>query len=404
MNDGKGPEELVADAVWWIGWKPLVVGGVGATAGIVAGYFRGGMGPMAVAVSVFFVALGLVKPSLLKTGFVASVVAAVAFFVVGAERITDAFETVGLAGLAETVSVLLLEIATFAGAEFEPTRQPTEIVGSAVAGVAFWSLAGAAVGAVVWLVGVYTVNRRHDGIRERLVENAREAGETVLGDDGSLHTLTHGEGSVFLVNPAERYYVANVLVGESSVTLQYGSTVEMASQEVEISDSKKELYYDQISSVDYGGDRLKIRSADGGTVKVVTSEKPVELLGEIDDRLQKYKKRSTSEVEGVDAGDDVSKGGSDSGVEPEPEPEPEPSAETEVTGEEDSVKTGGETEDLGDSIADEVEDTLEAFGNAIEEGEGEDPIREAGIFESSDEKDEVTEGQENDDSDSEEET
>lgn len=381
-------DDVAADSLWWIGWRPLVVGGAGAAAGVVVGYFRGGLGLLALAASVFFVALGLIKPSLLKTGFVAYVVAAVAFFVVGAERITSALESVGLGtDLVETVSVFLLEIAKFAGAEFESARQPTEILGSGVAGVAFWSLAGAAVGSVVWLVGVYAVNRRHVGVRESLVENARVAGETVLGDEGSLHTLTHGEGSVFLVTPAERYYVANFLVGGSSVSLHYGSTVEMASQEVEINDSTKELYYDQISSVDYGGDRLKIRSADGGTVRVVTSEKPVELLEEIDDRLQKYKKRfsSDSEVEG----DGVPTEGSDSEV--------EPSAETELTGEEESGEAYDETEDVGGSIADEVEDTLEAFGNAMEEGEEEDSIREADSFESAEEEDEIAEREENDD-------
>jgi len=315
MNDGN-TEEIAADALWWIGWKPHVVCGVGAAAGVLAGYFRGGMGPMAVAASVLFIALGLVKPSLLKTGFVASLAAAVSFFVVGTERVTNALETVGLESLAETVSVFLVEIATSADAEFEPTSQPTEVVGSAVAGVAFWSLVGAAAGVVFWLLGVYTVNRRHDSVRETLVENAREAGATLLGDDGSLRTLTHGEGSVFLVTPAERYSVTNVLVGESSVSLHYGSVVDMAAQEVEMSDSMKELYYDQISSVDYGGDRLRIRSADGGTVRVITSEKPVELLEEIESRLQKYKKkkkreqnssesRGTEEAEQLPTGDEV---------------------------------------------------------------------------------------------------
>lgn len=304
-------EEVAADALWWVGWRPFVTAGFGAATGVVVGYFRGWIGLVTAATAVFLVALGVAKPLLLKAGFAVSAAGFVAFFVAGAERTKEAFESIGVeTELAETVSVFLLEVAAFAGVE--PPGEPTEVVGSVVAGLAIWSLAGASVGVVVWLLGAHTVNARHGGVLERLVGGVREEGEIVLGDDGSLHTLTHGKGSSPLVESAERYHVANVLVGESSLCLHYGSTVEMASQEVEMGGSTREVYYDQIVSVGYEGSRVRIGRTDGETIGIVASEKPVELMEAIEGSLQEYKARARSATE-EGAGTTESSGVADEG-------------------------------------------------------------------------------------------
>lgn len=354
MNDGVFG--AATDPLWWIGWSPVATASAGAAAGVVAGYLLGWLAAGTATFGVVVVALGVVVPLVRRTCLVAAVGSVIVFFVVGAEAVKDALEGLGVGtGLAEAVSVRVLELASFVGVGLGggSGRTATEVVGGAIAWLSVSSLAGAAAGGGVWLVGVYVVNSRHAGIRERLVEVASEEGERVLGDDGSFHTLTHGEGYLPLVDPAERYQVANLLVGESSVCLHYGSEVDMASQEAEISDSTKEIYYDQISSVDYGGERLRIGSADGGTVKVVTSEKPVELIEEVDERVQEYKTRYAAENEASEdtASDADSEYGdgteaeSDSGAGLEPGTE----VETEGFG---SEKGGEEREDaIGEGAA-----------------------------------------------------
>lgn len=334
MNDGVF--EAATDPLWWIGWSPVATASVGAAAGVVAGYLLGWLAGGTAAFGVVVVALGVVVPLVRRTCLLAAVGSVVVFFVVGAEAVENTLEGLGVGtGLAEAVSVRVLELASFVGVGLgESGSTATEVVGGAIAWLSVSSLAGAAAGGGVWLVGVYVVNSRHARVRERLVEGASEEGERILGDDGSFHTLTHGEGYLPLVDPAERYQVANLLVGESSVCLHYGSEVDMESQEAEISDSTKEIYYDQISSVDYGGERLRIGSADGGTVKVVTSEKPVELIEEVDERVQEYKTRYAAESEASEEG--ASATGSEYGVGTEAESDSEaglePGAEVETEG------------------------------------------------------------------------
>jgi len=356
--------EVATDPLWWIGWSPVATASAAAAAGVVAGYLLGWLAAGTAAFGVFVVALGVVLPLFRRACLVAAVGSVVVFFAVGAETVEDALEGLGVGtGWTETISVRVLEIASSVGVGFggESGSTATEVVGGAIAWLSVSSLAGAAVGGAVWFAGVYVVNSRHAGVREGLVDRARKEGETVLGDDGSFHTVTHGEGSLPLVNPSKRYYVANFLVGESSVCLHYGSEVDMASQEVKMSDNTKELYYDQISSVDYGGERLRIRSADGGTVSVVTSEKPVELMEEIDERIQEYKARHAESEAGGE-------GVSDRGSDPESGQRGETGSETGIEEVSEPERKEEVTDDIGADITEEVEEALDAFGNAVEGG------------------------------------
>lgn len=354
--------EAATDPLWWVGWRPVETVSVGAAAGLLAGYFRGALGLGVAALGLLVVGGGVFSPLVRKTCFVAAVGAFVTFLVFGAEAVVSTFESVGLGDnlqrAAEAVSVRVLDAAAFVG--FETGGTPTGVVGEAAAGLALWSLAGAAVGCVVWALCAYTVNRRHTRVREALVDRVREAGKDVLGEDGTLHTLTHGEGSVFLVESAKRYNVTNVLVGETSVCLHHGSTVDMAYREVRTSDSTKEIYYDQMVSVDHEEPRVRLGKADGEVVRIVTSEKPVELLEEIEERIREYKKkeRSAQEKEAKDERaslDGAGSKGSDDRAESEP----------------------------GNSIEEEVEEALDAFGEALGKNEDEDEDEDEGEGEGS---------------------
>ncbi len=290
------------DALWWAGWRPAKTAGVFAAVGIFVAGTVGWFGVGTLAFGVAVVALGAVLTSVRRAVFVAAVAAVGVFFVVGAEIVEETFESLGVGTVqpTEAFSEAVLEVAALAG--IEPAGEPTEVVGSAVAWLSLSSLAGAAVGGVVWFACIQYVNRTHDGVRDELVARVREAGKEVLrdeteGDEDSIHTLVHGEGGVPLVEPSEKYDVANLSVGESSASIHHGSVVRMRTREAEIGEGTEEVYYDQISSVGYDGRRLRIRTADGEAVNVVTSGKPTDAVDEIDERLREYKERERKQVE-----------------------------------------------------------------------------------------------------------
>jgi hypothetical protein len=297
MNDGVVGS--VTGAPWRVGWHPVPTASFFAVVGVLAGYFAGQFGAGTAVFGGVFVAVGVLVPSVRKTGVGAAVVAVVVFFGVGAEAVVETARRFGLdaRGPAEEISGLVLDISP---ADAGATVEATEVVGGAVAWLSVSSLGGAAVGVAVWLVCAAYVNKVHAGVREELLERVREAGEEVLG--GEVYTLTHPVGTVPVVGSARRYDVANLRVSASSVEIHHGSVIDMESRAVDVGEGTEEVYYDRISSVGYDGRRLRIRTADGEPVNVVTSEKPGELLKEVRENLRAYKDRHGRTVGADEAG------------------------------------------------------------------------------------------------------
>ncbi|MDZ7688444.1 MAG: hypothetical protein U5J64_06955 [Halobacteriales archaeon] len=309
--------DAVDDVLWGVGWRPVTTVSVFVAVGVLAGYLDGRFGVGTAVFGVVFAGVGVLLPSVRKTGLVASVAAVVVFFGVGTDAVVETARGFGFdaRGPAEEVSSLVLELTPASGVE---TTEPAAVVGGAVAWLSVSSLAGATVGGVVWLVCASYVNRKHAGVRDALVERVHDAGESSLG--GDVYTLTNPVGEVRFVAPARRYEVANLHVGTSSVKIHHGSVVDMVSRTVGMGDGTEEVYYDRISSVGYDGRRLRIRTADGEPVNVVTSEKPSRLLDEAQDRLRDYKTGNTEagrdlqETTNTDAtpdADDYTEGGGD---------------------------------------------------------------------------------------------
>jgi hypothetical protein len=337
----RNANEGVTDVLWWAGWRPLVVGSLGAVLGVLAGYSVGAVGPATTGVGVVLISLGAVSPWLRRTGFLSAVVAFVVFHVVGAGRAGSALGAVGVGeSQIRFIAEFILNIGSLVGVE--ASREPTAVVGGGVASLAVWSLAGAGLGGILWGAGVYVVNSGYGDVYHGFVDRVEEEGVALLGDDG-FHTFTHGEDTLSLVGSAKRYHATNLLVGGSSLSLHHGSTVDMVTREEKVSNSTKELYYDQVASVDYESPFLKIRMSDGQVVKIVTSGKPVEVIKEIEERLARYKASPGSEVE---TGGREPEGGDDEG-----------GFDREDVDEESAA--------LGADIVDEVDDALEAFDEAF---------------------------------------
>jgi hypothetical protein len=342
-------------ALWWVGWRPLVAGSLGGVVGVLAGYGNGSLGFPTAAFGVAVVAVGALQTWLRKIGFLGALAVFTVFYVAGVETVKNFLDSIGV-GTDWTgfVADFVLNIASLVGVE--PSGEPTAVVAGAVAGLALWSLAGAAGGVFPWLVGVYTVNNRYAGVYQDFTDRVKKEGKSLIGDRDSFYSFTHGEETLPLVRSAKRYHTTNVLVGDSSLSLHHGSTIDMVSGEEEMSNSTKELYYDQVASVDYEEPYLKVRMSDGQVVKIVTSQKPQELIEEIEKRLQRYKGSDRSAKNEVETDTRSSPSETDEKTEPQQGGERD--------GQEDVV--GGVSEE-GREIAEEVNEVLEEFDEAMGE-------------------------------------
>jgi len=361
-------------AVWWLGWRPFITSSLFATAGILIGFVTGSFGPYAAGVGIFLVLLGLLRSWIRKTGALLATSAFVVFYALGTETTLTLLESAGLGtDWVEPTALFVTTIGTLAGAE--ATTRPVEVVGGSVSGLALWSLAGGVVGGLVWAVSVYRINSGYAQLYEDFVERVEETGEEILGDDGYFRSVSHGVETIPLVKAAKGYYTTNLLIGESSISLHHGSKLDMVNREFEVSDGTKEIFYDQVASVDYDEPYLRVRTSDGEVVRIISSEKPSEVIERVQKRLQRYKSSEDRGERRVERGEDmVGAGGSEEHEEVTPV---EGGLGTTGGGEEETASEGDEEEvpepaevdddgpeDFGEEIVEEVDDILDDFGGS----------------------------------------
>jgi hypothetical protein len=348
------------DTLWWAGWRPLAVGSLGGVVGVLSGYANGAVGPATAAVGVVLISVSALSPLLRRTGFMGAVITSIIFYVVGPGRAQQALEESGVGSeWTEFVAEFILNVGSLVGVE--TAREPTAVVGGGVASLAVWSLGGAALGGVFWIAGVYVVNSGYSEVYHRFVDHVEEEGRSLLGEGDGFYTFSHGEETIPVVRSAKKYHATNLLVGDSSLSLHHDSTVDMVRREEDMSDSTKELYYDQVASVDYEAPYLKIRMSDGQVVRIVTSGKPVEVMEEIEEHLRRYKTSSETESsteEGTVRDEGYAKGSEDN----------EKSKENETGTGEDETNEEGE---IGEDIMEDVDEALNAFDEAMEDTDGE---------------------------------
>ena len=363
--------EKATAALWWTGWRPLVVASVGGVVGVLAGYAAGELGPATTVIGVVLISAGVFLSTLRRIGFLSAVVAFFVFYVIGPDRAERALEGSGVgADWTDVVAESVLNIGALVGVE--TTREPTTVVGGGVASLSLWSLAGAALGGVVWIAGVYVVNARYSDVYHRFVNDVKGEGSILLGDDG-FHTFVHGEETAPVARSAKKYHATNLLIGDSSLSLHHGSTVDMVRREEEISDSTKELYYDQVASVDYEEPFLKIRMSDGQVVKIVTSGKPVGVIEEIEDHLRRYK-TSDDRTEGERREFSEEETGDERDEEKNDEDHDRRTRETDTSSDDGERAGADETgaSEIDAGVMDEVDEALDAFDEAMRDEEGED--------------------------------
>lgn len=361
----------VRDFVWWLAWRRHGLLMVGVGAGLGAGFVLGELGAGTLVLGLVLLGMGAFSGLFFYFSNAVYLLLAAAFYMGTARSLLSIVLDPG----GETAFHLansMLRVAEAAG--FDVVAEgPTPVaeVGAVLEALATWSLAGFFGGLAVWAVGAAYVNTHYEERLEEFKREVVERGEELLGSEP--FTYIQGVGSTLGVWPAESYRATNVVVGESSIMIHHGSKLVLGRGGVDVSDSTKQLYYDQVSSVDYDDPYFRIRMSDGEVVSLHTETKPVDLMNLIVKGLQRYK----STAEARRGGEDVI-GVVEVGSTPDDEPidEGETSATTEASTGEGDDRSGFEegmeddeedaaeastSSDFGADILDEVNEILDDF-------------------------------------------
>jgi len=378
------------DLAWWLGWRPAVTTSVSVFIAILLGLSTGYFGVYAAGTGAVIILVGLAAPWLRKLGVVLSFTVFLLFYLIGSEATEAFFESSGVGmDWVNPMASLIFAVGSLIG--FEETNRPVEVISTSLAGLALWSLAGCVVGGLIWLVSVYRINSGYDEVYEDFVKTVERKGDQMLEEKGYSRSVSHGVETVPLINSAKAYYTTNLLIGESSISLHHGSELDMMKKEYNISDGTKDIFYDQVASVDYDEPYLRIRTSDGEVIRIVTSEEPREIIDRVQKKLQKYK--TSTEEKSPETGE------GESGIDTTPEATKKATSSKKRAKEErkeQNVETVGtdteEHEDFGEEIVEEVDSILDDFGGS-ESVEESDSIGEMMTGVATDDSDEEEQGE-----------
>ncbi len=347
----------VANAIeeffWWLGWHPLYILSAGIVLGLIAGFIYG-----SIAIGVVVIGVLLILFGLYKTNFTYGITAI--FAVIAAIN-----QTVGLTQLLQIADLdpnsgpisipaeaFINLYTTFGFAS--PAANEVTAASIILGGLITWHILGAVIGLLIWGVGAMVINSTYTDAYDAFNMIVRKKGEALLGED--IYTPSHGSGNVFGVKPHSEYFATNVNVGDNSLVINYGSKINMPKKEISLSESTKQMYYDQLASVDYEKPYFEVRMADGEVVNIVTNEKPEELLDEIENKLREYKSAPEPQQRQREA------------REPS-QPETQETDEQITVGEESRERAEEAVSDMEEAI----DSVLEDMGDTLEIMSGEEP-------------------------------
>ncbi|MDY6779334.1 MAG: hypothetical protein SV760_02055, partial [Halobacteria archaeon] len=349
-----GVSSIVEEVFWWFGWhqKLLVMGGI--VLGILSGYGIGVTDSTGLMLGLLIVVLGILSRSLFYLQLTGVVVAGVALYVVGGRPFLSMVGLGPESGVLRFVAEILLVLPNAVGAN-PSYSDPVSAVARSVSGLTTTYLAGLVLGISAWASGAAVVNTTYQEVYDSFIKVVNKKGKSSLGD--GTYTTSYGVGSHLGLKPSEKYHATNINPRENSIILHYGSMLKMPRKAVNLSGSTKQIYYDQIISVDYNSPRLEIRLADGEIVKIITSEDPNEILNDIRDRLQRYKSGTVETTEREP----------EEGVEEEAEQEIEEEPEAEEMGEEEIDEASRKrAEEAVEDMEEVIENTLDEMGDTFD--------------------------------------
>jgi len=148
------------------------------------------------------------------------------------------------------------------------------------------------------VLSIWYVNRNYPSVLDGFHTTASDTAEELLSfdeeDNVGTYTLRSGSGSKILRKPNTKYTSATMLVTDFSVTIHDGNELDMISRTAEIADSTEEIYFDQISSVNYTDGEFWINRADGHGHSWESDREPEDALDDIQQRVRDYKRKQVA--------------------------------------------------------------------------------------------------------------
>lgn len=180
-------------------------------------------------------------------------------------------------------------------------RAPWAIASGALAGLAVGAavrapivilVLGGLIGLWWWYFGREHVDDIGSTLVASFVAGAEREARRILGlagEDTTTHTIWASWGNVWGV-PLDRWHVPTVLViGESSVAIYDDAKLDLKRVSTTIGQGTRELFYDQISSVNYDRPFFEIKMTDGDVLQYRSSRKPDDVLYELQQRVRAFK-------------------------------------------------------------------------------------------------------------------
>lgn len=176
------------------------------------------------------------------------------------------------------------------------------VIGGGIVALAFigWRLGwgtvtmgflGTFVGIGIWYAGTRHINGNFERIQEAYISAIKNATKQMMGMAGDVdtYTLERSSGSAPLVRSPRRYDATTLIVGESSVAIHDDTYLIMDELNAHVGSNTTELYYDQISSVNYDEPHLQIKTGDGNTLQYECTREPNDALYDIQNRIREFK-------------------------------------------------------------------------------------------------------------------
>lgn len=284
--------------VWWAGWHPRQLSWVGGGLGLLVGTLVGVLDVAAFAIGLLLLGLGVKYDRFYLFEGVLAFLIAVAVYIVGADATLEAAGGAGLAPggllgfLGDVADGVIAALALF-GIEIE-VGEPITVAFGRLYQIAGLGLAGAAVILPLWIVGLVHVTSTYDQLYREWTDRIERKGKQLLGPDEQwdrdrFYNLTYGIDSVPLLRPNKEYFVTNLYIGDHAIGVHADSEIDMVQRDVEVSTSTRELFYDQVASVDYTNPYLEVKMSDGEKFRFISTTEPGDLLDDVKTSLQQYK-------------------------------------------------------------------------------------------------------------------
>lgn len=152
---------------------------------------------------------------------------------------------------------------------------------------------------IVWIAGVFYVNRNYGMVLDAFKKTADEGAMKYLSlDDEEGEISTYGilgsYGSKILRKPATNYNQVMMVVTDYSLVIHDDADLDMISASASVGKSTEEIYYDSIASVNYEDGKFWVNRTDGQGHSWPSEREPDDALDDIQRRVREYKRTSAS--------------------------------------------------------------------------------------------------------------